>query len=367
MPAPRAFPNATIRPAGPNRSAAPGSAAIRATDLHKTYGTGDKAVAAVAGISLTVPAGTIFGLLGPNGAGKSTTVKMLTTLARPDSGTAEVAGVAVMRDPAGVRRRIGYVSQKPGFDPVGTGRENLVLQGRVYGLRAASARRRADALLERFGLGAAANRLLRTWSGGMQRKLDVAMGLIHQPDVLFLDEPTTGLDPEARADMWSEIATLAGDGGLTVLLTTHYLDEADRLAGHLVIIDAGRVVASGTPDELKSELHGDSVRIGLAAPDVAAQAVTVLAAADQVLEVTADGARLRARVPDGARALPGLLAALDAAAIPVVDVTVARPSLDDVYLRHAGRSFRSAPERADGAAGTTDGYRSAAASGKAVA
>jgi ABC-2 type transport system ATP-binding protein len=346
MPAPRPSLTATTPPAGARAATTTTAAAIRATDLQKTYGKGEKAVAAVAGISLTVPAGTVFGLLGPNGAGKSTIVKLLTTLARPDSGTAEVAGVDVLRDPAEVRRRIGYVSQKPGFDPVGTGRENLILQGRVYGLRATAARRRADALLERFGLTAAAHRLLRTWSGGMQRKLDVAMGLIHQPDVLFLDEPTNGLDPQARADMWSEIAELADDGGLTVLLTTHYLQEADRLAGHLVIIDTGRVVAAGTPDGLKDQLHGDSVQIGLAARDVAQQAVTVLAGIDQVSGVSADGTRVRARVTDGARALPALIAALDAAGIRVLDVTVARPSLDDVYLRYAGRSFRSAEHHA---------------------
>jgi ABC-2 type transport system ATP-binding protein len=372
MPAPRASLDATTPPAGADPATAIGDAAIRAADLQKSYGKGEKAVAAVAGISLTVPAGTVFGLLGPNGAGKSTTVKLLTTLARPDSGTAMVAGADVVRDPAGVRRRIGYVSQKPGFDPVGTGRENLVLQGRVYGLRAASARRRADALLERFGLGAAANRLLRTWSGGMQRKLDVAMGLIHQPDVLFLDEPTTGLDPEARAEMWSEIANLAGDDGLTVLLTTHYLEEADRLADHLLIVDAGRVVATGTPDGLKDQLHGDSVQIGLAATEVAQQAVTVLAGIDPVRAVAADGARVRARVTDGARALPALMAALDAASIPVVDVTVARPSLDDVYLHYAGRSFRSAEQRAGAPAAdrgrdASNATGAAGASGKAVA
>ena len=247
--------------------------AIRATGLRKTYRGRGGTVTAVDGIDLTVPAGAVFGLLGPNGAGKSTTVKLLTTLARPDSGTAEVAGIDVLRDPAGVRQRIGYVSQKPGFDPVGTGRENLVLQGRVYGLRATVANRRAEELLERFGLSAASNRLLRTWSGGMQRKLDVAMGLIQQPEVLFLDEPTTGLDPESRAEMWSTIADLATNG-LTVLLTTHYLDEADRLAERLVIVDAGRIVAAGTPDQLKRELRGDSVQISVGTADMAARAVT---------------------------------------------------------------------------------------------
>jgi ABC-2 type transport system ATP-binding protein len=338
--------------------------AIRATGLRKTYRGRGGTVTAVDGIDLTVPAGAVFGLLGPNGAGKSTTVKLLTTLARPDSGTAEVAGIDVLRDPAGVRQRIGYVSQKPGFDPVGTGRENLVLQGRVYGLRATVANRRAEELLERFGLSAASNRLLRTWSGGMQRKLDVAMGLIQQPEVLFLDEPTTGLDPESRAEMWSTIADLATNG-LTVLLTTHYLDEADRLAGRLVIVDAGRIVAAGTPDQLKRELRGDSVQIGVGTADMAARAVTALAGYDDILEVSAESTALRARVPNGARALPAIMAALDRAGIAATDVTVSRPSLDDVYLRYAGRSFQHAD--AAGAARTAGHAQGSGASDRAVA
>jgi ABC-2 type transport system ATP-binding protein len=332
-------------------STTPPGPVIRATGLRKTYHGRGSIVTAVDGLDLEVAAGSIFGLLGPNGAGKSTTVKLLSTLARPDSGTAEVAGVDVLRHPAAVRERIGYVSQRPGFDPIGSGRENLVLQGRIYGLRARAARRRADELLDRFGLSTAANRLARTWSGGMQRKLDVAMGLIHRPDVLFLDEPTTGLDPQARTEMWHEISTLAG-GGLTVLLTTHYLDEADRLADRLVIIDEGRIVAAGSPDQLKSELRGDSVQIGVATPDMAERAVTMLAGDDSVLEVAAESSRVRARVSNGARALPGIIAALDQVGIAVSDVTVARPSLDDVYLCHAGRSFQHADAagtaRADG-------------------
>src|SRR4051812_23238134 len=226
------------------------SDSIVAGELVKTYGKGDKAVRALAGVSFSVPAGSVFGLLGPNGAGKSSTVKILSTLSRADSGTATVAGHDVATAPEAVRRSIGYVSQKPGFDPVATGKENLVLQGRIHGLSGPSARRRADELLDLFGLAEAADRLAGKWSGGMQRKLDVCLGLVHHPQVLFLDEPTTGLDPEARTDMWSEISRLATDQGLTVLLTTHYLDEADRLADRLVIVDRGSVVAEGTPDEL---------------------------------------------------------------------------------------------------------------------
>jgi ABC-2 type transport system ATP-binding protein len=304
--------------------------AIAASDLVKTY-PGD--VEAVRGVSLAVPAGTVFGLLGPNGAGKSTTVKILTTLTRATSGTAVVAGHDVARDPDAVRRAIGCVFQKHAVDPEATGRENLLLQGHLYGLRGAALRSRTSGLLERFGLTEAAGGLVRTWSGGMQRKLDVAMGLMHRPAVLFLDEPTTGLDPEARAELWAEIGGLARDEGLTVLLTTHYLEEADRLADRLVIVDRGRIVAEGTAEQLKSELRGDALVVELA---TAPGALPRLAG---VREVTVEGRTLRARVDDGARAVPAVLAELEAAGLVPASVTVARPSLDDVYLRHTGRSF----------------------------
>jgi ABC-2 type transport system ATP-binding protein len=231
------------------------------------------------------------------------------------------------------------VSQKPAFDPVGTGRENLVLAARVHGAPAADARRRAADLLDRFDLTPAADRQAGTWSGGMQRKLDLAMGLVHRPRVLFLDEPTTGLDPRARLDLWAAIEGLAHHDGLTVLLTTHHLEEADRLAGHLVIVDAGRVVAAGSPDQLKDGLGGDFVRVGLADRTQAGRAVEALAGLDSV---AVDGALLRARVGDGAAALPGILAALTAAGIDLTAAGVARPSLDDVYLHHAGRDFHEA-------------------------
>ncbi len=235
--------------------------ALQAIDLHKSYpgGRGQPRVTALDGLGFEIGRGTVFGLLGPNGAGKSTTVKILATLTRADSGTATVAGVDVARDPAAVRRRIGLVSQKPSSDPMATGRENLVLAARIQGMGRSEARERAAWLLGRFGLAEAADRLVRTWSGGMSRKLDVAIGLVHRPEVLFLDEPTTGLDPEARAELWAEIGRLAGDDATTVLLTTHYLDEADRLADRLAIVDRGRVVVAGTPEGLKSELRGDTV------------------------------------------------------------------------------------------------------------
>jgi ABC-2 type transport system ATP-binding protein len=318
------------------------SPAVSADGLVKTY---PKGVRALDGLSLTVAAGEVFGLLGPNGAGKTTTVKILTTLARPDSGTATVAGHDVLRHPEQVRRAIGVVSQRSGADPAATGRENLLLQGRLYGVRGGALGRRVDALLDRFDLAAAAGRAVRTYSGGMQRRLDVALGLVHRPRVLFLDEPTTGLDPEARVTMWEEIARLAGGEGLTILLTTHHLDEADRLADRLAIVDSGRIVVAGTPDQLKGELRGDAVHIELReAGDVAVgrSARSALAAVTGVRDLAVDGRRVSARADDGAAVVPAALAALDRAGVPVASVTVARPSLDDVYLRHAGRRFADA-------------------------
>ena len=253
--------------------------AIEAHQLVKTYAVhGNKhGIRALDGLDLAVPRGIIYGLLGPNGAGKSTTVKILTSLARPDAGSARVAGIDVLAQPGRVRHVIGVVAQRSGADPTATGRENLMLQGRLYGLRGGSVRARADELLDHFGLTEAAGRLVKTYSGGMQRRLDVALGLMHRPAVLFLDEPTTGLDPESRAAMWQEIARLAGGEGMTVLLTTHYLEEADRLASQLAIVDRGRVVATGTPDGLKGQLRGDAVQVELPADVDAGLVRSVLA------------------------------------------------------------------------------------------
>jgi len=313
--------------------------AVQADNLVKTY-PGD--VTALDGLSIEVKPGEVFGLLGPNGAGKSTTIKILTTLARPDSGKATVAGHDVLRHPVRVRRRIGVVAQRSGSDPVATGRDNLLLQGRLYGMRGTALNRRVDELLDRFDLAAAARRLVRTYSGGMQRRLDVALGLVHRPEVLFLDEPTTGLDPETRTAMWEEIMTLAADQSLAILLTTHYLDEADRLAHRLAIVDKGRIVATGTPDELKGELRGDAVHIELHGDHDEALVRAAVARVPGVRDVAASGRRVSARADDGPTAVPGTLAALDQAGVLVATVTVARPSLDDVYLRYAGRRFAEA-------------------------
>jgi ABC-2 type transport system ATP-binding protein len=312
--------------------------AIEAVELVKKYGD----VTALDGLSFSVSAGTVFGLLGPNGAGKSTTIKILTTLSTPTSGSATVAGINVLARPNDVRRAIGVVTQKSGTDPQATGRENLLLVAHIHGMRGRAARTRVDELLALFNLTDAANRVVKQYSGGMQRKLDVAMGLVHGPSVLFLDEPTTGLDPQARSEMWTEIARLARHERLTILLTTHYLEEADHLADHLVIVDRGRLVAQGSPEELKSELRGDAVVIDLspdASVDAAMSAIEGLAG---TREITVSGRTIRTRVDHGASAVPAALAALERSAVEVAAVTVARPALDDVYLRHTGRTFASA-------------------------
>jgi ABC-2 type transport system ATP-binding protein len=310
--------------------------AIEVDELTKSYGT----VHALDGVSFSVGEGEVFGLLGPNGAGKSTTVRVLVTLTKPDGGSATVAGHDVGRDPNAVRRAIGYVPQESGVDRFATGRENLELQGRIQGMGGRDLRSRADELLELVGIADAANRVVRGYSGGMKRRLDVAMGLVHRPRVLFLDEPTTGLDPEARVAMWSEVGRLAQQESLTILLTTHYLEEADELADRLVIVSRGQVVARGTPAELKATLRGDAVQVDVAS-GVAERAQAVLAAAGATPDTILDGRTIITRVEDGGRALPGLLAALDSAGITVERVSVSRPSLDDVYLHYTGRDFTS--------------------------
>jgi len=330
----------TAMPA-PARTAAGTALAIEADDLVKTY---PKGVKALDGLSFAVPAGTVFALLGPNGAGKSTTVKILTTLAQADSGTARVAGLDVRAKPARVRHLIGVVAQLSGADPVATGRENVMLSGRIQGLRGRDLARRADELLDRFALVDAAARQVRTYSGGMRRRLDVAMGLINRPQVLFLDEPTAGLDPESRSAMWAEIGRLSAAEGLTILLTTHYLEEADHLASRLAIVDRGRVVVAGTPDELKGELHGDAVHLELASDAAQDPALAALARVPGVREARIEGTSLSARADKGATALPAVLTALEGAGVTVRAATVARPSLDDVYLRYSGRRFTEADQ-----------------------
>ena len=315
--------------------------AIEAMELVKTYKGG---VTALAGLSFFVEPGTVFGLLGPNGAGKSTTVKILTTLSAPDSGTALVGGVDVAKHPERVRRLIGAVAQESGSIAALTGRQNLRLQGDLQGMPNKELSRRSERLLETFGLTEAADRTVKTYSGGMRRRLDIAIALVHQPEVLFLDEPTTGLDPEARADTWRALNELAARQQLTILLTTHYLEEADQFASRLAIIDRGQIVAEGAPEELKAALRGDSVVVEMGDNRGAGIGERALLQLTDVGSVALDGTALRARVPDGARLLPSMLAALDGAGVRVESVAVSRPSLDDVYLHFAGRSFHSAQE-----------------------
>jgi len=313
--------------------------AIAAEGLEKRY----QDVQALDGVSFRVRAGEVFGLLGPNGAGKSTTVKVLTTLTTPDRGHAEVAGHDVVKEPDAVRRSIGYVPQSSGVDRDATGRENLMLQGHVQGMSGAKLKERVQHLLELLGLADAADRVVRGYSGGMKRRLDVGLGLVHGPQVLFLDEPTTGLDPEARAAMWDELAVLAREELLTILLTTHYLEEADALTHRLAIVSRGRIVVEGTAEELKGSLQGEAVVVELSDGAIEG-AAAVVRALEEVREVSTDGSLLRSRVANGASAVPTILAALDGRGIAVEAVTMHRPSLDDVYLHYTGRDFRSEDE-----------------------
>jgi ABC-2 type transport system ATP-binding protein len=310
--------------------------AIAVQDLRKRYGD----VQALDGVSFAVREGEVFGLLGPNGAGKSTTVRTLVTLTKPDSGSASVAGHDVLRDQIAVRRALGYVPQDSGVDQLGTGRENLTLQGHVEGMAGRDLRSRVDELLALVGLSEAADRVVKGYSGGMRRRLDIALGLVHRPRVLFLDEPTTGLDPEARVAMWDEVSRLAEAESLTILLTTHYLEEADQLADRLAIVSQGKVVVEGTPAELKARLQGDAVHVELengAVEDAQRVLAGIGAAPEQVLE----GRTIVSRVENGGRALPGILSALEGAGIAVASVSLSRPSLDDVYLHFTGRDFTS--------------------------
>jgi ABC-2 type transport system ATP-binding protein len=308
--------------------------AIEVTDLRKRYGD----VQALDGVSFAVRDGEVFALLGPNGAGKSTTVRVLVTLTQADEGSVSVAGHDVARDPTAVRRVIGYVPQDSGVDQFGTGRENLMLQGRIQGMSGRDLRQRADELLDLVEIAHAADRVVRTYSGGMRRRLDIALGMIHRPRVLFLDEPTTGLDPEARVAMWHEVSRLAQAESLTILLTTHYLEEADQLADRLAIVSQGRVVVEGTPVELKARLQGDAVHVELENGHVE-QAQSVLAAVGARPEQVLNENTVVARADDGGRALPAILSALESAGIGVASVSVSRPSLDDVYLHYTGRDF----------------------------
>ena len=322
------------------RSTFPGGTMIETHDLRRTFKTRGGAVEAVRGVDLSIRAGEIFGFLGPNGAGKTTTLRMLATLLPPTAGQAIVAGADLAREPQTVRRRIGYVPQGGSTDPAMTGRGELVLQGRLYGMDRSTARRRAAEVLAALDLEAAADRPTGTYSGGMRRRLDIGLGIIHRPAVLFLDEPTTGLDPQARARMWDEIRILR-DAGTTVFLTTHYLEEADALADRLAIIDHGLIVAEGTADELKRQVAGDVVTIGIDG-DIEHILETVRGQAF-VREASSEDELIRLYVDQGDTAVPQLIRVLDGAGLRARTISLARPSLDDVFLRQTGRSLRDEP------------------------
>lgn len=312
---------------------------VSTVDLKKHFASRAGVVRAVDGVDLAVPAGQVFGFLGPNGAGKTTTLRILTTLLQPDSGRAVVAGYDVLREPDAVRRRIGYVSQAGGSDRPATGRENLVLQGRLYGMSKSDSEARAVELIGLLDLTDFADRIVYTYSGGQRRRLDVALGIMHEPQVLFLDEPTTGLDPQNRANLWEQIAKLKATG-TTIFLTTHYLEEADVLSDHVAIMDHGIIVAEGTPDQLKRAVSLDTIRITLGNPSQGPAARTVLAGQPVVRSVAEEGDCLRVSVDDGEAALPPIMRALDDERVAISGITLSTATLDDVFLEKTGRSLR---------------------------
>jgi len=313
-------------------------AIIEARGLARVFATKQGNVEAVRGVDVTVEAGEIVGFLGPNGAGKTTTLRMLTTLIRPTAGSARVVDCDLLTDPQGVRERIGYVSQIGGTDPSCPVVEELLLQGELHGLSRADARTRTDALLDSLDLRAIAARPAGTLSGGQRRRLDIALGLVHRPPLLFLDEPSTGLDPQSRSHLWDQVRKLRTDHGTTVFLTTHYLDEADALADRLLIIDHGKIVAEGTPAELKRRISGDIVTLEIQGEIERARAA--IAAHPDVRSVAGTGATLRITVDHGEKILMELVRILNETGASLSSVNLARPTLDDVFLTVTGRSLR---------------------------
>ncbi len=314
--------------------------AIEAEGLVKVFGK----TRALSGLDLSVPAGTVYGLLGPNGAGKTTAVRVLATLLRPDAGAARILGRDVLADAASVRRTIGLTGQYAALDEYLTGRSNLIMIGQLSRLTAKAARRRADELLDRFGLAAAGGRAVKTYSGGMRRRLDLAASLIGHPAVLFLDEPTTGLDPNARALMWEIVRELAAEG-TTLLLTTQYLDEADQLAGRIAVIDGGTVIAEGTPVELKASVGGQRMLLTLAEGADVATAIAALRRFSKGSVIPNGGGRLLDVPVTAADGLAtDVLRALDTAGVAVTDITVRTASLDDVFLTLTGHAAQAREE-----------------------
>ncbi|MGY1723126.1 ATP-binding cassette domain-containing protein [Blastococcus sp. SYSU DS0533] len=329
------------------------SRVIHARGLARTFRKRKQEVHAVVGVDLDVAPGEIVGFLGPNGAGKTTTLRMLTTLLEPTAGTATVAGCDLRTDPVGVRRRIGYVSQSGSTAPEARAGEEVVDHARLYGMTTAEATERGRQVFAELDLDGLWERQPKAMSGGQRRRLDIAVGLVHVPELVFLDEPTTGLDPQARANLWEHIRGLREDRGTTVFLTTHYLDEADALCDRIMVIDHGAIVAEGTPDELKSQVGGDVLTVRAERPDQLAEVARLVGALPgaEPPQLLAD--RVVGRVPHGGRALVELVRALDAADVAVTGIESRRPSLDDVFLGLTGRSLResgAAPVEAEAVA-----------------
>jgi ABC-2 type transport system ATP-binding protein len=320
------------------------SRAIETNGLQKEFAGG---VTAVAGIDLSVSEGEVFAFLGPNGAGKTTTVRILTTLLRPTAGQARVAGFDVYRDQHDIRRSIGVALQEAGLDALATGRELLALQARLYGLSGREATYRADELLDLVGLQEAADRQIKTYSGGMKRRLDLASALVHGPRMLFLDEPTEGLDPASRAAVWQEVQRLNQEFGMTVFLTTHYLEEADRLADRLAIIDHGEIVAEGRPSDLKAGIGGSVVYITVGAR-YAEEACSVLSQIEGLRDIRSDHTGITLFVGDGAGIVAHIVRLLDSAHLPVESVSISEPTLDEVFLRATGSRLEGAASQQGG-------------------
>ncbi|MFC8507215.1 ATP-binding cassette domain-containing protein [Streptomyces sp. NPDC057411] len=319
---------------------------IHTRGLTRSFRAKGETVEAVRGLDLDIEAGSVVAFLGPNGAGKTTSLRMLTTLLPPSSGTAGVAGHDVVTDPAGVRRRIGYLGQGNSAGTNFRVTDELVTQGRAYGLGKAESRDRAARLLGALELEGLARRTVGTLSGGQRRRLDIAMALVHEPELLFLDEPTTGLDPHSRANIWEHVLRLHKDLGTTVVFTTHYLEEADLWARRVLVVDHGRVIADDSPENLKADLAGDLVTVGTADAADAGRAAELARALPGVREASAEDTEVRVRASDGDVLLPGLLRRLDAAGLGVRSARLARPTLDDVFLTLTGRTLRESADPA---------------------
>jgi ABC-2 type transport system ATP-binding protein len=315
-------------------------AIIEAHGLKKQFKSGKTVIDALRGINLSVAEGGIIGLLGPNGAGKTTLLRILTTLLQPDAGTAQIVGLPIDTGSTAIRRKIGYVSQQGGAEAAATGRENVLLQARLYGMSAAEAKQRVGELLVGFELESIADRVVQSYSGGQRRRLDLAMGMVHRPVLLFLDEPAVGLDPQSRARLWDEVRSLH-QAGTTVVITTHYLDEADALCDQVAIIDHGQIIVEDSPAGLKRTLAGDVVRLGIC-PAELEQAQTLFANQAFVRDISCEDQHLRLVVEQGETALPQILHLVTGHGLSLQTITLDRPSLDDVFLHYTGRSLRDA-------------------------